>query len=71
MMNSLKIFTAFEKKLEMTIVKCLSGVLIALTIGLDFRKTSITIQKFWATRQVMISNLALYQYEVQYMHVVT
>lgn len=32
MMNSFKIFTVFEKKLELTIVKCLSEVLIALTI---------------------------------------
>ena len=31
MINSFNIFTVFEKKLEMTIVKCLSGVLIALT----------------------------------------
>ena len=29
MINSFKIFTVFEKRLEMTIVKCLSGVLIA------------------------------------------
>ena len=31
MINSFKIFTVFEKKLEMNIVKCLSRVLIALT----------------------------------------
>ena len=31
MINSFNIFTVFEKKLEMTIVKCLSGILIALT----------------------------------------
>ena len=32
MINSFKIFTVLDKRLEMTIVKCLSGVLIALTI---------------------------------------
>ena len=55
MINSFKIFTVLEKRLEMTIVKCLSGVLIALTIWAGLLEN---IQKYWATRQVMISNLA-------------
>ena len=59
MMNSFKIFRVFEKNLRWLLLSAYLGSWLPWQFGLDFWKTSITIQKFWATSQVMILNLAL------------